>query len=232
MPPAVMTSPPPLCDGDLLDQPEFHRRYAAMPENFWAELIEGRVYLMSPAYGPHSDLHAIVDGWLMHYMARTPGVKARTTPSTILNRRNEPQPDAVLFIKPEFGGRVEIDKNGCTVGPPELVVEISVSTEARDLRLKFDAYEKAGIAEYIVVLPRRKLVRWFRLVDGQYQEQPVVDNRFCSAVFPGLWLDPVALLDEDAARILDVLDQGLLDPAHAAFVAKLKSQKSKKSRRK
>jgi hypothetical protein len=40
-------------------------------------------------------------------------------------------------------------------------------------------------------------------------------------VFPGLWLDPAALLRRDGKRVREVLDQGLATPEHAAFVAKL-----------
>jgi hypothetical protein len=36
----------PLQHGEHLDQKTFHARYAAMPENVWAELIEGVVYIL------------------------------------------------------------------------------------------------------------------------------------------------------------------------------------------
>ena len=44
-----------------------------------------------------------------------------------------------------------------------------------------------------------------------------------SEVFPGLWLDPRALLTQDWPRLLAVLGQGLASPEHAAFVARLGS---------
>jgi Uma2 family endonuclease len=227
-----MTSSPPLCDGDLLDQPEFHRRYLAMPKSFWAELIAGKVYVMSPVYGEHSDLHGLVDGWLSQYMFSTPGVKFRPTPSTILGPRSEPQPDAVLFILPEFGGRVHFDEHRCTVGAPELVVEVCVSTEAHDLKVKLQEYERAGVNEYIVVLPRRKAVRWFQLEANRFKELRPVDGLYRSTQFPGLWLDPTALLSEDVPPLLAALNLGLQDSAHAEFVAKLQSQRKRKLRRK
>ncbi len=39
--------------------------------------------------------------------------------------------------------------------------------------------------------------------------------------FPGLWLDPAALMRKDFAGVLDVLERGLASPDHAAFVARL-----------
>jgi hypothetical protein len=44
---------PPLVNGDRLTQPEFHRRYEAMPPNTRAELIGGIVYMASPLRNPH-----------------------------------------------------------------------------------------------------------------------------------------------------------------------------------
>jgi hypothetical protein len=40
-------------------------------------------------------------------------------------------------------------------------------------------------------------------------------------VFPGLWLDPQALLELNAPRLREVLQRGLDTPEHAAFVRQL-----------
>jgi hypothetical protein len=40
-------------------------------------------------------------------------------------------------------------------------------------------------------------------------------------VFPGLWLDPVALLAGDLDGLIATLERGLASPEHAAFVARL-----------
>jgi hypothetical protein len=42
-----------------------------------------------------------------------------------------------------------------------------------------------------------------------------------SEVFPGLWLDPEALVRGDLARVLAVLQQGIASSEHTAFVARL-----------
>ena len=47
------------------------------------------------------------------------------------------------------------------------------------------------------------------------------DGLYRSTVFPGLWLDPVALLQGDQRRLRAVLDLGCATPEHAAFVARL-----------
>ena len=47
------------------------------------------------------------------------------------------------------------------------------------------------------------------------------DGLYRSIVFPGLWLDPIALLRNDTRRLRAVADVGCATPEHAAFVARL-----------
>jgi hypothetical protein len=52
--------------------------------------------------------------------------------------------------------------------------------------------------------------------------QPGADGIFKSETFPGLWLDPEALLRQDLNRLREVLNLGLASPQHAEFVARLR----------
>jgi hypothetical protein len=40
-------------------------------------------------------------------------------------------------------------------------------------------------------------------------------------VFPGLWLDPAALLADDGPALVAALERGLATAEHAAFIARL-----------
>jgi hypothetical protein len=51
-------APPPLVEGQRLDQVEFHRRYEAMPPETRAELIDGVVCMPSPVGPEHGRAHA------------------------------------------------------------------------------------------------------------------------------------------------------------------------------
>ena len=56
--------------------------------------------------------------------------------------------------------------------------------------------------------------------DGQYERlEPGADGILRSEVFPGLWLDPAALIGGDSARVLAVAQQGIGSAEHAEFVA-------------
>lgn len=100
---------PPLESGDRLTRTEFMRRYDAMPD-VKAELIEGVVYVSSPVrHKKHGRPHSWVICWLINYGAGTPGVEGSDNSIILLDIDNTPQPDALLFVKPEYGGRVKIN---------------------------------------------------------------------------------------------------------------------------
>src|SRR4051812_18836713 len=134
---------PPLENGDQLDQQTFHARYQAMPEDCRAELIGGIVHMPSPQKVPHSKAQQLVVRWLDEYAEATPGTEALLNNTQILGPDSEPEPDACLFIDPAHGGQVYEDEDEYLHEPPELIVEISSSTESIDLHRKKRDYQKA-----------------------------------------------------------------------------------------
>ena len=77
-------------------------------------------------------------------------------------------------------------------GAPELVVEIiSLHTSKKDLTLKYNLYEEAGVKEYWIVLPNDKIVELYLLENGKYKRKAVYvhDEKFTSKTFPGLEID-------------------------------------------
>jgi Uma2 family endonuclease len=126
---------------------------------------------------------------------------------------------------------VYVDEDDYLHGAPELIVEVSSSTESIDLHRKKRDYEKAGVREYVVLALRMQQVFWFVRRRGKYQEVPLpADGVFRSRVFPGLWLDAEALLRNQRPRVLAALKQGLRAPEHAAFLVKLEKQAPKAGR--
>jgi Uma2 family endonuclease len=220
---------PPLENGDHLDQETFHARYEAMPEDCRAELVGGIVYMASPQKLPHSKTQQLATRWLDEYAEATPGTEALSNNTQILGPESEPEPDGCLFILPEYGGQVRVDKDEYLNGAPELIVEVSWSTESIDLNSKKRDYQRAGVREYVVLALRMQQVFWFVRQRGNYREVPLPpDGIFRSRVFPGLWLDAEAMLGGDRRRVLAALRQGLASPEHAAFVARLEKRAPKR----
>jgi Uma2 family endonuclease len=217
----TMTPLPPLVEGQWLDQPTFHARYEAMPPGTRAELIDGVVYMPSPVGPPHGRAHVPVIVWLDYYAEQTPGSEVLDNATAILGRKSEPQPDALLHILPEFGGKTRVEKK-FLAGPPELVVEVSHATRYVDLGPKLKDYQKAGVLEYVVRALEPDEVFWFVREGGILVPWALgEDGLYRSVNFPGLWLDPQALLRGDRRRLREVVDLGCTTPEHAAFVARL-----------
>jgi Uma2 family endonuclease len=208
--------------GDHLDQKTFHARYEAMPEDVKAELIGGVVYMPAALKRPRGRSHGKLVLWLETYEAATPGVEAYDNATTIMGRDSEPQPDTCLIILPDKGGQMRFTEDEYLEGAPEWVGEIASSTESYDLHSKKRDYEKAGVKEYLVVALRQEAVFWFVNRDGTFEEKsPDADGCYRSEVFPGLWLDPHALLQLDSNRLLAFLSQGLDTDEHTSFVRRL-----------
>ena len=211
--------------GDHLDQRTFHQRYKAMPSTFRAELIGGVVFVPSPLSWGHGHQHAFVMAWLVHYEMATPGTQAGDNATTVLGETSEPQPDGALLIDPAAGGQTRLSEDGYTTGPPELTVEIASSSASIDLHAKRRDYEQAGVREYVVVVLRQQVVRWFVWQEEGATTWLSTRTASCARAFfqvSGSMPRPCCGLD--GAAVMEVLRQGLATPEHAAFVQRLQGR--------
>jgi len=216
---------PPLEPGDSLTRDEFERRYEAMPGLKKAELIEGVVVMPSPIrWNHHARPHIHLGSWVGVYEAATPGVQAGDNGSVRLDLDNEPQPDLTLILDPALGGQAKLSEDDYIEGAPEWIGEIAASSASIDLNTKLRVYRRNNVREYVVWRVLDKTVDWFVLRQGQYQPLPRSGTGcYQSEVFPGLWLDPAALVLFDLAMVLQVLQTGIASPEHGAFVARLQA---------
>lgn len=216
----------PLCNGDRFTQPEFHRLYETCPENSRFELIGGTVYMASPLRREHGKFHAELAAALTSYEAETPGVELLDNASTILGAESEVQPDLLLRILAECGGRSRVTSDGYIAGPPELIVEIAHSTRAIDMHQKRDDYRSAGVREYLVLCVRERELHW---LDFKSRRPLRADPQgICrSRAYPGLWFNGAALLDQSRRAVLATIEEGLASPEHAAFVRQLQKRRER-----
>lgn len=221
----MVTSPrvPTLCAGDRLTRDEFERRYSAMPDLKKAELIEGVVYMGSPVnLVRHGRPHHWLASWLTFYEEVSPGLVVGDNSTVRLDLDNEPQPDLLLCIPAAAGGTSRLAADGYLEGPPELVIEVAASSVSYDLHQKLGAYRRNGVQEYLVHRVDDGEIDWFELTGGTYVKKvPGAEGLLHSRVFPGLWLDPAALLRGDLRALRAAIERGLAASPHAAFVARL-----------
>ena len=211
--------PPPLENGDRLTRAEFERRYEAMPDLKKAELIEGVVYMPSPVrHEQHGRPHSHSLPGLAIYVAATPGVEAGDNGSVRLDMDNEPQPDAFLIIDPECGGQARISEDDYVEGAPELVAEVASSSVSYDLARSCTSIGATACAS------TWSGECWTGRSTGSCSARAATSRlplcrRNCGDVFPGLWLDPAALLGRPRGRPRG-LQRGMQTPEHADFVAR------------
>lgn len=159
------------------------------------ELIRGRILKMSPAPGTaHQHVSGNIQGIFWNYFkgksckvfaapfdVRLPVSRKKGQDSTVV------QPDLCIICDDS-----KLDERGCA-GAPDLIVEIlSPGNSKRELKIKFEVYEEAGVREYWVVNPVEKVVLVYVLNEaGKYIGlAPLVDDDTLRAhIFPELALD-------------------------------------------
>lgn len=222
---ATLDAPPELHSGDVMSRDEFLRRWEAMPDTKFAELIGGVVQMASPVGFDHGTTDFRMGALLGTYVAETEGVDGGSN-TTWMMLQDAPQPDCHLRIEEACGGHSRVVENYLH-GAPEFAVEISGTSALFDLREKLALYELAGVDEYFVVLMWEPEVRWFQREQGRFEQREIpADGIVRSRVFPGLWLDTQAILKREIRQALAVLKQGLATAEHQEFVQNLAARRA------
>lgn len=85
---------------------------------------------------------------------------------TVLSQTDVVQPDIVVTLDRDEA----LIRRECIDRAPDLVVEVlSPSTAHRDRGLKLDLYQKAGVSEYWIVDPERRMVQQYVLTAGEFR---------------------------------------------------------------
>ena len=153
------------------------------------EIIDGVLYMANAPDFEHQQAVMALAGQLWNFaQAHQLGVVLTAPFEVRLPGIAQPvQPD-ILFVSRE---RRDIIKPKLIEGAPDLVVEVlSPSTARYDRKVKFDAYERAGVREYWIVNPRLRSVEVYALMDNEYalHGEYGAGERVTSAVLVGLEL--------------------------------------------
>jgi Uma2 family endonuclease len=147
--------------------------YLKFDFDYMVELIRGKIFKMTPAPSMRHQRISRNLQFQIELKIRNGACELFTAPTDVVlpieNRVNGKehtvvQPDICIFCD------LSILKEQAAFGPPTLVVEIlSPHTRKKDIQLKYDIYEEAGVQEYWVIMPREELLEQFVLMDGKYQ---------------------------------------------------------------
>lgn len=132
-------------------------QYEALPEDIRAEVFEGIVYDMASPSEIHQTISTELTTILNTYIKGQKGscrvfhapfdVKLNDTPLTIV------QPDLMIICD-----KNKLDGKRCN-GAPDFIIEIvSPGNPADDYIRKLYYYKNAGVREYWIIDPRRKMV--------------------------------------------------------------------------
>ncbi|MFQ6033640.1 MAG: Uma2 family endonuclease [Candidatus Bipolaricaulia bacterium] len=175
-------------------------------EDTWAEWVDGKVIVLTPASDKHQDLVRFLVQVLGIYVEMKDLGVVRPAPFQMKTGPELPgrEPD-ILFIAKEHLDRL---KETHLDGPADLVIEI-VSSESRlrDRGEKFAEYEIGGVQEYWLIDPEERRADFYRLgEDGRYR---IVDLEpegiYRSQIIPDFWLRVEWLWQEPLPPVLDVL---------------------------
>ncbi|MDR0668641.1 MAG: Uma2 family endonuclease [Treponema sp.] len=144
--------------------------YLDTEDDYRAEIIDGRLCVMSPPSRYHQDvlgslfvkLALFVEG--KPYKVYPAPFGVRLFPKTDLSDDVYVEPDITVIRDPS-----KLDDRGCN-GAPDMIVEImSPSNRQNDMLVKFRMYLKAAVREYWIVDVEEKTVHACILDNNQYR---------------------------------------------------------------
>lgn len=130
------------------------------------EVVEGELYVSPPPTTEHQRIAGHLYTMLRRHLEATSQGEVLFAPVGVrLSEHDVVEPDLVV-MRAEHAERV---RDRWIEGPPDLVVEIlSPGTAGRDLVLKRELYERAGVPEYWIVDPKSRSVEVLHLERGRY----------------------------------------------------------------
>lgn len=152
-----------------------------------ADLIAGEIKMHSPASFKHALLLNLVDRVLAGYIEEKKlGQLFREVIAVKLSSRHTFLPDLCFFTNEQMK---HVESSHAPFAPTVVVEAISPSSELRDRRQKFAAYEEFGVQEYWLLDPERGLHQFYRRNgDLLVPYGEIAEDRMESYAIPGFYL--------------------------------------------
>lgn len=168
------------------DEHYTYRDYLTWPDDVRCELIDGKVYMMTPA--PLLSHQDVVGEIFRQTANQLQGKPCRTLMAPVdvrLPKSAEADEDTDTTVQPDVlvvCDSSKLDRRGVR-GAPDWVVEVlSPSTASRDQIEKRRLYELHGVREYWLVHPIDRLLTVYRLIDGEYGKPEIFELQGLTAI--------------------------------------------------
>ena len=141
--------------------------YWSLPDDKHAELIDGVLYDMASPYFVHQDISGYLYAEIYRYIREhNRKCKVLAAPSSVqldCDDKTMVEPDIFIVCDHQKIRRFGI------FGAPDFVVEIlSPSTRKKDMTLKLYKYLNAGVREYWIIDPSKKVLITYDFTDAEY----------------------------------------------------------------
>jgi len=135
------------------------------------ELIHGLVYAMSPAPMPkHQKISNKIAWQLENILQKCRVCQALLPVDWKISDSTVVQPDNLVVCNEP------LDQSYITKAPKIIFEILSRSTMQKDLKLKYNLYEKEGVEYYVIVDPEEQSAKVYKLIDGKYTKHGDAHN--------------------------------------------------------
>ena len=168
----------------------------ALPDGVRAELMDGKLYFMATPSRTHQkivgELHLTVANYIK---AHGGSCEVYIPPFGVFLYGDEStyvEPDLTVVCDSS-----KLDEKGCW-GAPDWVVEVlSPSTGTKDMGKKYSKYRSAGVREYWMIHPEKKVVIVYGFSKEEDKESAAIysfDDEITCGIYPELKIRPRDLL--------------------------------------
>lgn len=190
-----------------INQLDFNKSYTYADYLTWrfddmVEIIKGKIFKMSPGPNTYHQTISMNISLLIGGALRNTQCKPFAAPTDVrLITKSPKDEDIITVVQPDFFvvcDPTKMDTRGC-LGSPDFVIEIiSPFTSSKDVRIKFNLYEEAGVLEYWIIHPGDRYVQCYVLENGVYKE---------SGIYAEEGIIPVRTLPQVEVKFEDVFEQ-------------------------
>ncbi len=157
----------------------------ALPDGERAELIDGKIYYMAPPSRTHQRISGKIFQIIANYIDSKGGeCEIYAAPFAVF--LNE---DDLNYVEPDISvicDKGKLNDKGCN-GAPDWIIEIvSPSTQQMDYGIKLFKYRTAGVREYWIINPMKKIVQTYIFDDEEDANMYSFDDEIPVYIFDGL----------------------------------------------